>query len=46
MSSMLNENDIYRNVRNHTKAGHHQRAKAKALIMVEMIQMKKGELEI
>ena len=35
--------DIYRNVCNHTKARHHQCAKAISLILVEKIQMKKGE---
>ena len=33
------------NTWNHTKAGQHQCAKAIAFIMVEMIQMKKGEPE-
>ena len=41
MSSVLSENDRYRNVWDHTKAGHHQCAKAITLIMVDMIQMKK-----
>ena len=35
--------EIYRNVYNHNKAGHHQRAKAISLVPVDMIQMKKGE---
>ena len=45
MSSVLNGIDIYRNVCNHTKAGHHQCAKAISLFLSEMIQMKKGEPE-
>ena len=44
-SSVLNEKEIYRNIYNHTKAGHHQCAKAISLALVDMIQMKKGEPE-
>ena len=45
MSSVLNEKEIYRNACNHTKTGHHQGVKAISLVLVDMIQMKKGELE-